>query len=182
MAGSKEQTFSHLFLFKKVIPIRMKKIILISFIFLYSILFPLHSSKSEEPKILVSGGWFLAIDQFNLKAGAGSNLTETYESPPDATLIDIIAHKETSWAIYVRRINQTHNLSIYIRRTSDGTGREKIEGGENFILVEESPKLFFRGKGEKRSITVQFKIGGVSIGIPPGPKGFRIYYDVREEL
>jgi hypothetical protein len=159
----------------------MNKLVLVSFIFIYSIFLP-HSSLGNEPEIIVSGGWFRLIDQFDLKAGAGSDLIESYESLPDATVIDIIAHIETSWEVYVRRINQAHNLSIYIRRTSDGTGSGRIEGGGNFILVEESPKLLFRGKGEKRSITVQFKISGVSIGIPPGLKGFQIYYEVREEL
>jgi hypothetical protein len=167
-------------LFKKVILIRMNKLILVSFIFIYSIFLPFYSLGSE-PEIIVSGGWLRVIDHSDLKAGAGSDLIESYESPLDSTVIDIIANSRTSWAVYVRRINQADDLSIHIRRTSNGTGEGIIEGGENFILVEESPKLLFRGKGEKRSITVQLKISGVSINIPPGSRGFRIYYEVREE-
>jgi len=181
MAGRKNQTFSHLFLFKKVILIRMNKLLLALFIFIYLFFFPLYSFGSNELEIIVSGGWFRIVDHFDLKAGAGSDLIESYESPLDATVIDIIAHKKTPWAVYVKKINQEHNLSIYIRRTSNGTGEGKIEGGENFTLVEDSPKLLFRGKGEKRNITVQFKLSGISISIPPGLKGFRIYYEVREE-
>jgi len=159
----------------------MKKIILVSFILFCSNILLFQSPGFEEPKILVSGGWFRSINQFDLKAGAGSDLKENYESPLDETIIDIIAPNQTSWKVYVRRINHSNKLSIYIRRTSEGRGKGSIEGGENFIPVEENPKPLFWGKGEKRGITVQFRISGVSINIPPGLKGFRILYEVKEE-
>ncbi|NWG10092.1 MAG: hypothetical protein HXX80_07320 [Nitrososphaerales archaeon] len=160
----------------------MRKNILILILFLNPILLtiPLHLS-AENLKISASGSWLLSIDQSNLISGGRSNLQSTYQSPPDATLIDIKANKKSSWAVYVRRIPLPNNLTIDVRRTSDGRGQGTIEGGENFIPLGEGYTMLFRGRGERKDITVQYRIRGVSISISPGLRDLQIIYTVEED-
>jgi len=141
---------------------------------------PLYLS-AENLKISASGSWFLSIDQSNLISGGGSNLQSTYQSTPDATLIHIKADKRSSWAVYVRRIPVFNNLTIYARRTSDGRGEGTIEGGENFIPLGEGYTMLFRGRGERKDVTIQYRIRGVSISISPGLRDFQIIYTVEED-
>jgi hypothetical protein len=160
----------------------MKKNILILILFINPILLTIPICiPAENPKISASGSWFLSIDQSNLISGGGSNLQSTYQSPPDATLIDIKADKKSSWAVYVRRIQLPNNLTIYVRRTSDGRGKGSIEGGENFIPLGEGYTMLFRGREERKDITIQYRIRGVSISISPGLRDLQIIYTVEED-
>jgi hypothetical protein len=160
----------------------MKKKILILNLLIHLILLtiPLYLS-AENLKISASGSWSLSIDQSNLISGGGSNLQSTYQSPPDATLIDIKANKKSSWAVYVRRIPLPNHLTIYVRRTSDGRGKGTIEGGENFIPLGEGYTVLFKGRGERKDVTIQYIIKGVSISSSPGLRDFQIIYAVEED-
>ena len=160
----------------------MKKKILILILFVNPILLtiPLHLS-AENLKISVSGSWSLGIDQSNLMSGGGSKLQSTYQSPPDATLIDIKADKKSSWAVYVRRIQLPNHLTIDVRRTSDGRGKGTIEGGENFIPLGEGYTMLFRGRDERKDVTIQYRIRGVSISISQGLRDLKIIYTVEED-
>jgi len=141
---------------------------------------PLYLS-AENLKISASGSWFLSIDQSNLISGGGSNLQSTYQSPPDATLIDIKADQKSSWAVYVRRIPLPDHPTIYVRRTSDGRGKRSIEGGETFIPLGEGYTMLFRGRGERKDITIQYRIRGISISISPGLRDLPVVYAVEED-
>ena len=157
----------------------MKKKILIFNLLVHFVLliFPLRFLIAENPNIYSSGSWILSIDPSHLQSGAGSNLQSTYDSPLDATQIDIHANQNTSWVVYGRRLPSIHkNLTIYVRRTSDGKGKGLIEGGENFIPLGEGDTALFRGIGPRRDITVQSRINGVSINISPGARDLQILY------
>jgi len=160
----------------------MKKNILILILFINPILLTIPICPSaENPKISASGSWFLGIDQSNLLSGGGSNLQSTYQSTPDATLIDVKADKKSSWAVYVRKIPLPNHLTIYARRTSDGRGGGTIEGGENFIPLGEGYTMLFRGRGERKDVTIQYMIRGVSISISPGLRDLQIIYTIEED-
>jgi len=138
---------------------------------------PLHLS-AENLKISTSGSWSLSIDQSNLISGGGNNLQSTYQSQPDATLIDIKADKNSLWTVYVKRIPLPNHLTLYVRRTSDGRGKGSIEGGENFIPLGEGYTMLFRGRDERKDVTIQYRIEGISISISPGLRDFQIIYTV----
>ena len=157
----------------------MKKNILILILFINPILLTIPICiPAENPKISASGSWFLSIDQSNLISGGGSNLQSTYQSQPDATLIDIKADKKSLWTVYVKRIPLPNHLTLYARRTSDGRGKRTIEGGENFIPLGEGYTMLFRGSGERKDVTIQYRIEGVSISISPELRDFQIIYTV----
>jgi len=160
----------------------MKKKILILNLLTYLVLLtiPLYLS-AENLNISASGSWFLSVDQSNLISGVGSALQSTYQSPPDTTLIDIEADKKTSWTVYVRRIPLPNPLTIYVRRTSDGRGKGTIEGGENFVPLGEGYTMLLRGRGQKKDITIQYRLRGVSISISQGLRDFQIIYAVEKD-
>ncbi|MEW6376752.1 MAG: hypothetical protein AB1502_13285, partial [Thermodesulfobacteriota bacterium] len=89
--------------------------------------------------------------------------------------------KKSSWAVYVRRIPLPNHLTLYVRRTSDGRGEGTIEGGENFIPLGEGYTMLFRGRGERKDVTIQYMIRGVSISISPGLRDLQIIYAVEED-
>lgn len=151
---------------------------LLILILLYSILLT-SPSWAENLNISASGGWYLTIDYLDLISGAGSNLKSTYLSPPNATLIDIKANKNISWTVYARKTPEI-DVSVFVRRTSDGIGNYQINGGENFIKLEDANIPIFQGKGERIGITIQYRITGVSLNIVPGLKNFRIFYTIEE--
>lgn len=157
----------------------MNKKLIIFFILFY--FFIVNSLNAEQPKISVSGGWFLNINELNLTSGAGSDLKNTYISLPDATVIDISASPKTLWTVYARITAVPNSLIISVRRTSNGEGTGWIEGGEHFIRLSESYTKLFSGKGSRNGITLQYKLSGISIKTPPGFKSININFIVEEE-
>lgn len=159
----------------------MNKKIILFFILFYSILFAL-PIRAEQPRISVSGGWFLSISELDLVSGPGSDLKSTYLSPPDATLIDIKAEPKTLWSIYAKRTAAaTDGIGISVKRTSDGKGKGWVEGGEYFIPLGDGYTKLFHGKGERIDITLQYRITGISINTPPGMKNIHINFIIEEE-
>ncbi len=141
----------------------------------------LPEGEARDLEIAVSGSPEFVIGEPDLASGAGSGLKPTYQSQPDAGVIDIKAPPEKRWIVHVRRIRPTDRLTIYVRRTSDGIGRGNVEGGEDFIPVTQHYSPFFKGIGERKGITIQYRISGATIELGPGSWPFQIHYALEEE-
>ncbi len=118
--------------------------------------------------IVATGGWTEAIDGSDLASGAGSDLQSTYESATDATVLDVNPSSEF-YRVDVHRsdINWPSSLTLYIKRTSDGTGGGSISFGKTYREVTPTDASFFNGYLSRSGINVQYKVTGMSIDIPP---------------
>ena len=138
--------------------------------------------KVQTQDITVTGSWFLTIDASDLQSGAGSDLVDTYTSTSNAVQVDITgtAGSTDSWRVDVRKSdsNWHSDFRLRVRRTSDGTGSGSISGGDSFITVTNSDKVFFSGSGDRTGIDVQLRLRYVSIQIPPDTYTTTVHYTV----
>ncbi len=136
---------------------------------------------AEAIHITAVGGWHRTIREADLQSGAGSGLNSTYESTPDATVLDIEAGKETQWAVYVRTApSWVNDITLYVRRISDGKGGGTVEEGTSYVLVGPTGVQLFRGAGPRRGINLQYKASGFSIRNPAGLKSVEIIYTLEK--
>ncbi|MFC3812078.1 hypothetical protein [Lacihabitans lacunae] len=75
-----------------------------------------------------------------------------------------------NWQVEVNRFdsNWNSNLSLEVRRTSNGSGTifGSISGGTIFQEVTPNSKSFFNGVGNYSGIGIQYQISGLSVLIP----------------
>jgi hypothetical protein len=125
---------------------------------------------SMAVSITAIGGVSRVIDSSDLLAGAGSDLHDTYESPADATAIEILDCTGTAerWRVDVSRsdLEWNNNLVLYARVTSNGVGDGTVSGGGDFQEVTSSPSTFFSGVNNRQFIYVQYKLTGESVQVP----------------
>jgi len=128
--------------------------------------------------ISLTGNWSETIDENDLLAGAGTDLKSSYESLPDQVSITI-SDTTGSWRVDVKRVDTTWHadLSLSVKRTGSGTGGG-ISGGDAYATVTASDQSFFTGSNDVSGITVQIKLGGISIQILPDSYSTTLYYTV----
>ena len=133
--------------------------------------------------LTVSGSWDLSIDATDLAGGAGSDLIDTYESDPAAvslTILDIAP--AVPWRIDIRKVDLywPAAFSPYARRTSSGTGSGSVAGGDSYQIITDSDSAFFSGIGDRTDISIQLKLTGVTIQVPPDSYTTTVQYTVVE--
>ena len=118
-----------------------------------------------------SGGWTETIDASDLISGAGNNLIDTYQSTTNATTANIsnCTGDSDNWRVDVRRVDGTWHgdYTLYIKRTSDGTGTGSISGGLSYIEVNTTDAEFFSGAGNRDNIDLQYELAGMSVSASP---------------
>lgn len=128
-----------------------------------------------------TGSWTKTITGTDLAGGAGSNLNSTYESAPDACSITIsgTTGPPDVWRVDVKKVDGTWNGSLVLsaKRTSSGSGGS-VSGGQAYQQLGNTYATFFSGSGDVSGISVQLKLTGVSITIPPGTYTSTVYYTV----
>lgn len=121
--------------------------------------------------VSVSGAWSEAIDAADLQAGAGSNLIDTHASSAGIVTVAIAATVDAAdtWRVEVRRTDTTWDagVALWVHRTSDGTGPGSISGGGSYVEVGTTDAALFTGAGDRSSISLQFRITGMSVGVSP---------------
>ncbi|MGQ9779877.1 MAG: hypothetical protein ACUVRM_08385 [Bacillota bacterium] len=137
---------------------------------------------AEAMFISASGGWSETVDEFDLVSGAGSDLTPVYESAANATILSISGSVDNTdtWRVDVKRVDSAWHgdFTLYVRRTSEGTGGGTISGGDLYIEVTTVDGEFFYGAGDRSDINVQYKLSGMSVRIPPDIYSSTIVYTV----
>lgn len=129
------------------------------------------------------GGWTETIDATDLVGGAGTNLIDTYESPTASTVLEVDdAPPSNRWYVVVRSsdINWHGDFTLYVKRTSDGTGPGDITDGTAYIAIETVDSAFFSGTENRSNINVQYRLTGMSVSIPPGIYSTTVTYTVTE--
>ena len=114
-----------------------------------------------------SGDWTQAIRAANLTAGAGSDLPTQFESGSAATVQSITS--KNSWSVSVSKSDAlwNSNLTLWVRRTSDGTGGGTISGGQSYVQVTSISTVLYSGSKDRSGIQLQYRISGISKGVPP---------------
>jgi hypothetical protein len=134
--------------------------------------------RAEAQDVSAVGGWTETIDSSDLVSGAGSDLTDTYESSNDATTLDIT--HDPQWHVDIHRTDTiwSPDFTLYAKRTSEGTGSGSISGGISYIEVTAVGTQFFTGSQDRSGIDVQYQLTGVSVGISPGTYTTTVTYTV----
>jgi hypothetical protein len=132
--------------------------------------------------INVTGSWFETIDATDLVGGAGSELEATCESAADQVSVTIIGAGNKSWRVDVRKVDTDwHNdLGLYVRRTSDGSGSGRVIGGTSYQQLSDTYQEFFSGDHNRRNVSVQLMLDGISADLPCGDYLTTVYYTVVE--
>jgi hypothetical protein len=132
--------------------------------------------------ISVTGSWFETIDETDLQGGAGSDLKSTYESAADQVSIDLLGAGNKGWRVDVRKVDTDwhSDLALYVKRTSDGSGKGQIAGGTSYQQVTDTYQDFFTGDHNRRNVNVQLMLDGVSATLPCGNYLTTVYYTVME--
>ena len=127
--------------------------------------------KIKATDIVSSGSYAEAIDASDLLAGAGSDLTSSFQSVSDAVTLTISNSGGGNWAIDVHKTDTNWNGDFILKvKKTTGAAVTKTVGNTD---VE-----FFQGSGDG-SFNVQIILEGVSIGISPDSYGSSVVFMVR---
>ena len=113
-----------------------------------------------------SGGWSVDISAANLINYAGSNLEPELESASGVSNLSV-TNGSGGWTVSMRKSGGHSNVRIFVKRTSGGIGNGNISGGTAYLELTGSNTVFFTGTQNKTGISLQYKLTGLSIDIPP---------------
>jgi hypothetical protein len=134
--------------------------------------------------ITVTGSWNEIIDSADLQGPAGSDLISSCESASNQIDIDI-TEVTGSWEVTIRKAdtNWDSNLSLYAKRTSDGTAGT-INGGTTYQEISDIDQSFFWSDSgvDTYNIFIQLKVSGLSVQIPPDNYTTTVYYTITENI
>ena len=149
---------------------------ILSVLLILTALFPTGMSAQS---IKVTGSWDETIDSTDLQGGAGTDLIGTYESVSNVCDIDVTSAKK-NWRVDVSKTDTLWhaNLRLYVRRTSDGTGKGTISGGMAYQEITDVNQTFFSGYDNLRNITIQYQLTGVSVQILPSVYTTTVNYTI----
>ncbi len=115
-----------------------------------------------------SGDWVESLNATNLVSGAGTDLPSTLESISGVTILSV-SNVTGAWRVTARRSssNWDNHLTLYVRRTSAGTGTGSISGGDGYVEITGSDSEIFTGSDARTSISVQYKLTGLAHNLSP---------------
>ncbi len=125
------------------------------------------SHLAQAATITIAGSWSRVIGAGDLTGGPGSDLTATYESATNQ--IRMAVRDDANWRVDVRRIDTIWHADfvLSIRRTNNGTaGNGWVAGGTTYLQITTTSQTFVTGRRNRRGITLQERLGGVSVSIP----------------
>jgi len=134
---------------------------------------------AQAATITISGSWSRVIGAGDLTGGPGSDLTATYESATNQ--ITMAVRDDANWRVDVRRIDTIWhaNFVLSIRRTNNGTaGNGWVAGGTTYLQITTTSQTFVTGNRNRRGITLQERLDGVSVSIPVRTYTTTIQYTV----
>lgn len=148
----------------------MKKIIISTILLLISFL--------SAQSIRVTGEWNYTIPSNDIME-AGEDFSGTYESNLNQVYIDIEYNR--SWRVYVNKNNIDWNddIRLAVKRTGDGIGSRRIQGGKNYKVIRNSSNYFFRGERDRFYIPLQYRIQNISVLMPANTYVVEIVYTLQ---
>ena len=146
---------------------------------------PASAGRAQASSIAATGTWSASVGSNDLQAGAGSDLQASCESPAGQVALTIMgtASPTAAWQVDVQRndILWPQGLSLSVLRAGDGLGPGSISGGTGYQSITSIPTAFFSGQGDRSGISLQLKIGGLSVRVPPGAYSTTITYTVIDQ-
>ncbi len=141
------------------------------------------ATKSEAIDLSAAGGWGETVNASDLVAGAGTKLIDTYESLTDATYLAIsdCTDDSDSWRVDARRVDEGGwygDFTLYVERTSNGTGNGSISGELSYVEINSIDTQIFSGTGDRSNITIQYKLTGMSINVSPSNYNTMVLFTV----
>jgi len=126
------------------------------------------SSMVTAADLTSSGDWVESLNASNLVSGAGTDLPANLESISGTTVLSV-SNVTGSWRVTARRSASTwnSNLTLYVRRTTSGSGTGSISGGDSYVEVTGGDSEIFTGVDARGSISIQYKLTGLAHNIPP---------------
>ena len=126
------------------------------------------SSTDHAADLVSNGDWAETITASNLVSGAGSNPQSQLQSMAGVTALTI-SNAPGSWTLRARRSGGPWSgaVSLFVKRTSAGSGSGSIAGGDSFVEVTGSDVEIFNGSEARSNVALQFKLTGLSVGVSP---------------
>ena len=136
---------------------------------------------AQAADITIIGNWSLMIGAADLQGGPGSDLNPSYQSAANQITMDVTTRGQWTWRVDVNRIDSGWNAAfqLFIRRTNNGTsGNGSVSGGTAYLQITTTSQTFVTGQGDRRGITLQERLDGVSVSVPPATYTTTIQYTV----
>lgn len=129
----------------------------------------------------VLGTFSLKIGESDLVDGPGSPLRSEYATDPGQLILDISGNPNP-WRIDVRQIGINWNpaLTLFVRRTTAGTGSGTLSGGMAYQLLTNQNRSLFAGTQNRSDVRIQLKLAGVSLRVPQRIYRARVSFTVVE--
>ena len=117
--------------------------------------------------ITVTGSWTQSIDKNNLTGGPGNgynrHLYKRTECKPDHHFRCKKQERQLADKHQAYKHRLERPLQIFAIRTSSGTGKGSVSGGQAYIQVTTNDTTFFTGAGNRNGIQIQFQLTGASL-------------------
>ena len=136
----------------------MKNFTLIVFILISNVLF--------SQSVSVSGSWIKTISASDITE-AGKDYVGTYTSSTTQTKISIDPRrKNNTTVISIRKDDGDwhEDLNLQIKRINNGI--KDTSGGLEFQSITDIGADFFKTKGKKENVPLQYRINGISVLLP----------------
>jgi hypothetical protein len=137
------------------------------------------TSMAAGADLTSSGDWLESVNASNLIAGAGSDL-QPLQSMAGVTILNV-GNAPGNWRVKARRSagQWNGNITVWVRRTSDGSGSGTIGGGTTFVELGATDVDLFSGTLNRGNISLQFKVTGLNRTVPPDTYTSSIIFSVQ---
>ncbi len=138
------------------------------------------TSLAPGADLVSSGDWAKSINATDLVAGAGSDLPAQFESVSGVTTLTI-SNAPGAWTLRTRvgGSGGHGSVTVYIKRTSGGSGSGSISGGTAYQALTGSDAELFSGTEARSNIALQYKITGLSSRVSPASYLSSIFFTVQ---
>lgn len=123
---------------------------------------------AQGADLTAMGDWTETITATNLVTGAGSDLPSQFESISGVTVL-AISNAPGPWTLRARIAGAGGHgdVIVQVKRTSAGSGTGSVEGGTTYTALNGLDTEIFSGTESRESISLQFKLTGLSCRISP---------------
>ncbi len=135
----------------------------------------------QAQQVRIKGTAEFKFSYANIKAG-DDFATEASNKGDEVDLSIRQMPKNKRWYLTVSKtdINWPSSVSIYVRRTSGGSGNGYVWGGSYYTCIRNMPQSFLIGSGSLNNINLQYKLKGLSLSIPSNTYYTDIVYTLYE--
>lgn len=115
---------------------------------------------------LTNNSWLPSVTATPVTIVGNNYTSSTLTSSVNETLLNIISNG--SYTVYVNKtdIDWNAGISLWVRRTGDGTGSGNISTNIPFIELTNLDQVLFTGNKDRSNIPIQFEIRGLSVLLP----------------